>query len=130
MSKKMMISIVDDNESVREAMTGLMRSVGFSAQAFQSAEGFLRSSRLDRTACLVTDMQMPGMTGLELHRRLVASGKPIPTILITAYPDESVRARAKEAGVICYLTKPFNEDDLLSCIRRALERWAADGKGS
>jgi FixJ family two-component response regulator len=126
----MMISIVDDNESVREAMTGLMRSVGFSAQAFQSAEGFLRSSRLDRTACLVTDMQMPGMTGLELHRRLVASGKPIPTILITAYPDESVRARAQEAGVICYLTKPFNEDDLLSCIRQALERWAADGKGS
>jgi FixJ family two-component response regulator len=126
----MMISIVDDNESVREAMTGLMRSVGFSAQAFQSAEGFLRSSRLDRTACLVTDMQMPGMTGLELHRRLVASGKPIPTILITAYPDESVRARAKEAGVICYLTKPFNEDDLLSCIRQALERWAAGGKGS
>jgi FixJ family two-component response regulator len=115
-----LISIVDDDESVREATTGLMQSLGYRAEAFPSAEDFLQSRRLGQTACLIADINMPGMSGLELHRHLSASGKPIPTILITAYPDEAARARALSAGVLCYLSKPFPEDDLLSCVRNAL----------
>lgn len=116
-----MISIVDDDESVREATRGLMNSLGFMAEAFASAEDFLTSERAQRTACLIADMQMPGMTGLELHARLVASGRTIPMILITGYPDDRSRARALKAGISYYLTKPFSEDALLSCIRSALE---------
>ena len=98
---------------------GLMRSVGYSAIAFPSAEGFLTSRRRSATACLIVDVQMPGMTGLELHNRLIASGEPIPTILITAYPDERMRAQALN-GVLCYLAKPFSESELLACIHSAL----------
>jgi FixJ family two-component response regulator len=118
LAKKIVIAIVDDDESVREAMTSLMRSFGFATMAFASGESFLRSRRR-RTDCLIADVQMPGMTGLELHNRLVASGKLIPTILITAYPDERVRAQALNAGAVCYLTKPFNESELLACIHAA-----------
>jgi FixJ family two-component response regulator len=120
LASKTAISIVDDDESVREAMTGLMRSLGYSAIAFPSAEGFLTSRRRGATACLIADVQMPGMTGLELHNRLIASGEPIPTILITAYPDERARAQALNAGVLCYLAKPFSESELLACIHSAL----------
>jgi FixJ family two-component response regulator len=124
-----MISIVDDDESLREALTGLMKSLGYAAVAFACAEDFLKSSRRDRTSCLIADVQMPGMSGLELHDNLVASGKPIPTILISAYPDEAVRARALQAGILGYLAKPFNEDNLLKHIRSALEPdAAADGE--
>jgi FixJ family two-component response regulator len=122
---KPLISIVDDDEAVREATKGLMRALGFVAEAFGSAEDFLKFERLQGTACLIADVQMPQMTGLELHRRLVAAGVSIPTILITAYPDDGVRARALKAGVICYLTKPFNKDDLLGCIHSALDRGQA-----
>ena len=122
MSKEAFISIVDDNESVREAMQGLMKSLGFAAEAFASAEEFLESENRDRAACLITDMQMPGLSGLGLHSRLVALGKPVPTIVITAYPDERTRARALQAGVVSYLVKPFNESDLLACIRSVLRR--------
>jgi len=125
-SKKILMAIVDDDDSVREALTGLMKSLGHSVVAFGCAEDFLNSDRRHSTACLIADVQMPGMTGPELHGRLVASGKPIPTILITAYPDETVRARALQAGVTGYLTKPFTENDLLACIRSALESHAAD----
>ena len=117
---KPLISVVDDDESMREAMRGLMKSLGYTAQTFASAEEFLNSCQVPRTSCLIADVQMPGMTGLELHRHLVASGTPIPTILITAYPDESTRERALENGVVCYLTKPFNENDLLACIHSSL----------
>jgi FixJ family two-component response regulator len=120
LAKKIVISIVDDDESARQALTNLMRSLDFSTTAFASGESFLRSKRSRGTACLIADVQMPGMTGLELHSRLVASGKPIPTILITAYPDERVRAQALNAGVVCYLPKPFNESDLLACLDSAL----------
>jgi FixJ family two-component response regulator len=120
LAKKTVISIVDDDESARKALANLMRSLDFSAAAFASGESFLRSNRLHGTACLIADVQMPGMTGLELHSRLVASGRPIPTILITAYHDERVRAQALNAGVVCYLTKPFNESELLACIDSAL----------
>ena len=122
MSNKALISIVDDDESVREAVKGLINALGFAAEAFASAEDFLKSERAQGTSCLITDMQMPRTTGLQLHMRLVESGRAIPTILITAYPDDRSRARALDAGIACYLTKPFSEDALLGCIRSALER--------
>ena len=118
---KPQISVVDDDESMREAIRGLMRSLGYRAQAFRSAEEFLTSRQVLHTCCLIADVQMPGMTGLELHRHLVALGKTIPTILITAYPDDSVRERALGDGVVGYLSKPFDENDLLACIRSSLD---------
>lgn len=130
MPKQPVITIVDDDASVREALMSLMRAVGFVSEAYRCAEDFLRSDSLHRSACLIADVRMPGMTGLELHRQLVASGNPIPTILITAHRDEAGRARALEAGALCYLTKPFNEDDLLGCIHAALEHAKKDGNGS
>jgi FixJ family two-component response regulator len=114
------IAVVDDDQSVREAVTGLLKSLGYRPVAFRSAEDFLNSEQGRGAACLIADVQMPGMTGPELHDRLVARGEPIPTILVTAYPDEAVRARALRAGVKGYLPKPFSEDDLLGCIRSAL----------
>jgi FixJ family two-component response regulator len=122
MPNKPVITIVDDDESVREATMSLMRALGFTSEAYPCAEDFLKSGRVQRTSCLIADVRMPGMSGLELYRRLVASGKPIPTVLITAHSDDGVRARALQAGIICYLTKPFREDDLLGCIRSALDR--------
>ena len=119
---KPLISIVDDDNSMREAIKRLMKSMGYTAEAVASAEEFLRSRHVRRTSCLIADMQMPGMTGLELYQRLSASGKAIPTILITAYPDNDVRERALSTGVAGYLSKPFEEDDLLACIRVALTR--------
>jgi FixJ family two-component response regulator len=124
------IAIVDDDRSVREALTSLVRSLGYVAMAFECAEDLLKSKRRRRVSCLIADVQMPGMTGLELHNRLVASGEPIPTILITAFPDERARERALKCGVICYLTKPFSEDDLLACIGSTIGRPEADRKGS
>ncbi|MGC1443984.1 MAG: response regulator [Xanthobacteraceae bacterium] len=96
------------------------RTLGHTVQAFSSAADFLASPRLAETACLIADVHMPGMNGDELHRRLVALGHAIPTILITAYPEDDVQARALEDGVICYLRKPFNKNDLVDCIRSAL----------
>jgi FixJ family two-component response regulator len=118
--QKPLISVVDDDESVREATKGLMLSLGYLAAAFPSAEDFLQSRELGKTSCLIADVNMPGMSGLDLHRRLSVSGKPFPTILITAYPDERVREGAMNAGVICYLSKPFDETDLLSCLGSAI----------
>jgi FixJ family two-component response regulator len=97
-----------------------MKSLGYTAEAFGSAQEFLSSREVPRTSCLIADVQMPGMTGLELHRHLVAAGKTIPTILITAYPDDGARARALGDGVVGYLSKPFDENDLLACIRSSL----------
>ena len=119
------ISIIDDDESVREGTMDLFESMGFITVAFPCAADFLSSDHLHDTSCLIADVQMPGMTGFELHNRLVGSGNIIPTILITAYPDDGDQARALRAGVISYLVKPFNYNDLLACIRLALERQAA-----
>lgn len=121
MPKKPVITIIDDDESVRAAIMSLMRALGFATEAYPCAEDFLQSRRPQRAACLIADVRMPGMSGLELHHRLMASGNPIPTVLITAHPDEGIRARALQAGVICYLAKPFSEEDLLGCIHSALE---------
>jgi len=117
--------VVDDDESVREALAGLMKSLGYRAMAFSSAEDFLNSQGRDSAACLIADVQMPGMTGLELYNQLIASGNPIPTILITAYPDKGMRVRALQTGVVCCLTKPFRESDLLACLDSALSSRAA-----
>ena len=121
MDKRPMISIVDDDESVREATMSLMRAAGYEPEAFPCARDFLNSEQACRTDCLIADVQMPGMSGIELHGKLVQSGKAIPTVLITAHPDEKARVRALQAGVVCYLAKPFNENELLDCIQTALE---------
>ena len=121
MPAKPVVSIVDDDPSVLEGTKDLLNSVGFAAQTFQHAEEFLKSDYFHSTFCLITDVQMPGMTGIELYNRLIASGKIIPTILITAYPDDKTRALALRAGVLCYLIKPFDENELLACVRSALK---------
>ena len=122
MCSQIQISIVDDDRFVREAMARLIKSHGYLAETFESAAALLGSDRRACTACLIVDMQMPEMTGLELYSHLIAAGEEIPTIMITAHPDESTRARALSAGVLCYLAKPFSEDDLLGCVRRAVTR--------
>lgn len=122
MPKRPLISIVDDDESVREAIKGLIRSVGFAASTYPSARDFLTSSTFGSTACLIADITMPEMTGLELHRQIKGMGKELPTILITAYPSDTGREQALRSGVLAYLTKPFSDDDLLDCIRSALGR--------
>jgi len=104
--------------------------MGYAAVAFECAEDLLKFKQRRGLSCMIADVQMPGMTGLELHDRLVASGEPIPTILITAFPDERARERALQAGVIGYLAKPFSEDELLVCIRSSLGRRKARGKRS
>jgi len=116
MPKKPLVAIVDDDESIRDTTKDLLESAGLNAAAFASAEAFLTSGQLPRISCVIADMRMPGMSGLAMHEHLVASGSAIPTILITAYPNEPVRARALKAGVVAYLTKPFTDDELLGCI--------------
>lgn len=120
------ISIIDDDEALREALAALMRSMGYAVQVFPSALDFLARPNVADTSCLIVDVHMPQMTGIELHRRLGESGYAIPTILITAYPDDEVRAVALANGVICYLTKPCDADALLGCIASALERAKPD----
>jgi len=117
---KPVISIVDDDDLVRECTIDLFKSMGFAAVAFACAADFLNSDHVHGTSCLIADVQMPGMTGPELHHHLVQAGRPIPTILITAYPDDRDRARALRSGVVGYLTKPFENGDLLACVRAAL----------
>jgi FixJ family two-component response regulator len=120
MSDSYLVSIVDDDETTREAVASLVRSLGFIAVVFENAADFLKSDHLSRTACLIADVRMPGMTGPELHGYLRTSGTPIPTILITAYADEAARAQALKAGVRCYLAKPIIPDELLACMRSAI----------
>ena len=120
MDKPILISIVDDDEPVRKATARLVMSAGFRAETFASGEEFLNSCLNRFPSCLIVDMRMPGISGLQLYRRLVASGTPIPTIIITAYPDGRVRARALRAGIKCYLSKPFSADELIGCIRSAI----------
>ena len=121
MAQQQLIAIVDDDALIRETLKDLLDSAGYSSVVFSSAQGFLRSKRLARFACLITDMRMPGTTGIELHQKLANAGHAIPTILITAYPDENVRARAVRAGILCYLPKPVTSDALLTCLDEALE---------
>ena len=126
MSSEIQISIIDDDEQSREALAGLMQAMGFTIEAFPSAVDFLASANVRHTSCLIVDVHMPRMTGTELHSRLVGSGYDIPTILITAYPDDSARARALGQGVVGYLTKPIDEEVLLGCVESALQRAKSD----
>src|SRR6267378_3197988 len=119
--KRFLISIVDDDRLVREAIAGLLRAYGFVPEAFASAASFLGSEIRHRTDCLIADVQMPGMSGIELFGQLVASGETVPTILVTAYADDRERRRALRAGVQSYLPKPFDESQLLACVQAALE---------
>ena len=121
MSNASLVSVVEDDQFFRESMRRLMRSLGYSVEAFPSAADFLASPRLVETACLIADVHMPAMTGLELYRRLVDMGHAIPTILVTAYPDNDVGARALKDGVVCYLRKPLDEKHLMGCLRAALD---------
>jgi len=120
MLHRTLISVVDDDQPHRESMRKLIMLLGYTVEAFSSAADFLASRALPETACLVTDVNMPGMTGIELHRRLVDAGYAIPTILVTAYPDEVVRDQALKDGVVCYLSKPVDDDILERCVRSAL----------
>jgi FixJ family two-component response regulator len=115
-----LVSVVEDDLFFRESMRRLMRSLGFPVEAFGSAADFLASPRLGETACLIADIHMPAMTGVELHRHLIKIGYAIPTILMTAHPNDADRTRALSNGVICYLRKPFDEEALLPCLRAAL----------
>jgi FixJ family two-component response regulator len=118
--KKLLVSVVEDDRFFRESMGRLMRSLGYSAEAFASAADFLGSPRITETACLIADVNMPAMTGVALYRHLVEAGHAIPTILVTAYPNDVDRARALNDGVICYLRKPVDEQHLKRCLRAAL----------
>jgi FixJ family two-component response regulator len=118
-----MISIVDDDKSVREAANALIRSLGYAAATFASAEEFLESGRLGDTACLITDVQMPGMSGIDLQNHLAANGHCTPVIFVTAYPEESVRERALHAGAFGFLSKPFSEECLIACLDKALKQY-------
>jgi FixJ family two-component response regulator len=116
-----LVSIVDDNQPFRESLRKLVMLFGYTVESFPSAADFLASRLVPETGCLVADVHMPGMTGVELHRHLVDTGHAIPTILVTAYPDEVVRDQALKDGVVCYLSKPVDDDDLERCLRSALQ---------
>ena len=115
-----LISIVDDDGPLRGSMRRLLRSLGYTVEVFPSAADFLASPRLGETACLIADVHMPGMNGDDLYRSVVNRGRTIPTILITAYPDDDVRDRALKDGVVCYLHKPIDKGQLVDCIRLSL----------
>jgi len=121
MTDSKLISVVDDDPPFRESMRKLVMLIGYPVEAFASAADFLKSGLLPETACLIADVHMPDMTGLELHRRLVELGYSIPTILVTAYPNDRVRERALKDGVVCYLSKPVDDIDLERCICSVLK---------
>jgi FixJ family two-component response regulator len=118
---QVLIAIVDDDEPVRDAIRTLVRSAGYHASTFGSAHEYLKSEQVHDTSCLVTDVQMPGMSGIDLQDRLIARGHRIPIIFITGYPDDNVRARAMKAGAVCFLIKPFSPDHFIGCIDKALK---------
>ena len=122
MSQDLLISIIDDDEAVRVATESLVRSLGFGASTFASAEEFLQSARLRETSCVITDVNMPGMTGVELQSYLLARGNDVPMIFITAFPEERTRERVHAAGAIGFLSKPFDGGAMIQCIDRALGR--------
>ena len=122
MPEPTLISVVDDDKSFRDSMRRLLKSLGYPVAVFPSAEEFLASPKLAATACLVADVHMPAVTGIDLHMRLIENGHAIPTILVTAYPDDSVQERMLALGVECYLGKPLEEAHLISCLRSVFAR--------
>jgi FixJ family two-component response regulator len=120
MQKALLVSIVEDDQFFRESMKRLLRSQGYSVEAFSSAADFLASPRLVETGCLIADVNMPAMTGIELYRQLIEAGYTIPIILVTAYSNDADRDRALMDGVVCYLRKPVDDKHLIRCLRAAL----------
>jgi FixJ family two-component response regulator len=121
-----MISIVDDDAAGREATQVLVRSLGYNAITFASAEDFLQSDRVHDTSCLITDLQMPGLNGIELQSLLLARGHRTPIIFVTAFPEERIRARALQAGAVGFLSKPLDEGRLINCLDQALQGRAGE----
>jgi FixJ family two-component response regulator len=115
------ICVIDDDESVREALRSLLKSVGFETEVFASAEDFLGSGHLPGTCCLILDVRMPGMSGFELHERLLASDEEVPIIFVSAHADEEARARALRSGAVDFLLKPFSDEALLHAIDAAMQ---------
>ena len=122
MTERALVAIVDDDKSIRNATSDLLKAAGFVPASFEDAESFLRWPTHASVACLVADMRMPGMSGLELYEALVAAGHAIPTVIITAHPEELTQSRARAVGICCYLSKPFAPDELLECVGEALDR--------
>jgi FixJ family two-component response regulator len=122
LSKPPVISIIDDDASVRVATNNLLRSLGYTVYTFVSAQEFLQSAHFNDTSCVIADVQMPAMSGVDLQARLLTQGHRVPFIFITAFPEETIRVRALKAGAICFLTKPFDRLTLIKCIDTALER--------
>lgn len=120
-----LIAIVDDDESVCIAVTSLVRSLGYEAAAYGSAEDFLASAARPDTACVISDVQMPGISGLELQRVLAAEGSRLPIIFVTAFPDVRVQQAALHGGAMCFLSKPFDGNALIQCLERALASGSA-----
>jgi FixJ family two-component response regulator len=118
--KTPLISIVDDDESVRIGMTSLVRSLGYEVQSYESAEDFLQSQERHGSSCLISDIQMPGIGGLELQKVLAAENSDTPIIFITAFPDANVRQIALQAGAACFLSKPCDGETLIKCLESAL----------
>ena len=117
-----LVACVDDDVSVCDTMRGFLTAFGFAAEVFLSAEELLQSDRLAEISCLITDVRLKGMSGLQLQNHLAASGSRIPVIVITAVTDDRIREQALSAGAVCVLIKPFSKDDLLTCLRSALNR--------
>jgi FixJ family two-component response regulator len=118
----LLVSVVDDDESVRESLPDLLAEFGFAVEAFSSAEEFLESGRTTDTRCLILDVSMPGMSGPELHRELVRRGTNLPVIFITAHADENLRPTLLAQGAVACLFKPFGEADLFDALQRAIAR--------
>jgi FixJ family two-component response regulator len=121
------ISVVDDDASIRTAIYNLLRSLGYIVHVYPSAEAFLQSPQQHNTSCVIADIRMPGMSGIELQLRLRSEGSRVPFVFVTAVPEESVRASALEGGAICFLTKPFDEDSLVACLGKALALYIGAG---
>jgi len=119
-AERLLVSVVDDDESIRESLPDLLSEFGFAARAFSSAEAFLSSDCVEKTRCLILDVMMPGMTGLDLQQELTRRGQKIPVIFITARKEEAVRARAFKQGAVKFLNKPFSDTALLDALNAAL----------
>jgi FixJ family two-component response regulator len=130
MSEIPLITVVDDDAAIREAVQSLLRSVGLRAEGFASAPDFLQSDQLPDTACLIVDVRMPGMSGLELQQRLTTAQCPLPILFITAHGDAATRARALRAGAVGVLDKPFSDEVLLRAVQASLPSVRGDGAGS
>jgi len=123
---KINVAVVEDDDSVREATKHLLQLLGYAAASFASAEDFLNSDHMRDTACLVADVHLPGMSGVELQTRLISDGHRMPIIFVTAFPDQSIRARVLKNGALCYLSKPLQEERLVACLDQAFKATRQD----